>query len=69
MSIAKAKRYAKAIVAFLGALATLLVEVLPQLPSPWQERLAVAIPFATFVTVYLVPNATKVLDEGGDPTA
>ena len=71
MSIAKAKRYAKAIVAFLGASATLVAEVTPSLPQVWQERLSVAIPFATFVTVYLVPNATKALDEpsGGDHAA
>jgi hypothetical protein len=72
MTIAKVKHYAKAIVAFLGALATLLVQVVPSLPQPWQERLAIAIPFATFVTVYLVPNAAKMLDEpapGGDPAA
>ena len=71
MFIAKAKRYAKAIVAFLGASATLLIQVVPSLPAAWQERLAVAIPFATFITVYFVPNAAAVLDEvpqGGDPT-
>ena len=61
MTLDKIKRYAKGIVALLGALATLVVQVLPSLPQDWQDRLAVALPFATFITVYLVPNAAKVL--------
>jgi len=59
----KLQPYAKAVVAFIGGLATFVVTAIPALPDDWQKPLGGFLALATAAATYWIPNIEKLIDD------
>ncbi|GMA26218.1 hypothetical protein GCM10025864_39770 [Luteimicrobium album] len=65
----KLQHAAKAVVAALGAVVAVLLQVVPSLPDEWQAGLTGVVAVLTAIATYWVPNLQRILNEDPDDSA